>query len=255
MPAKASTANATAERAIDILLMFTDERPAWTAAEIAAHLDMPRSTTYRYLNTLRSCALLVEDERGGFRLGPRIFSLARIARASESVLKAAMPHMVALRDRFDETVILYERAGRELVSVERVESRQGVAISFTRSQFLPWPANSSSKLLLATAEEPWLSETIALMHPTRYTAKTLPDRKTLADELEKIRQAGYAIANEERNEGVWGVSAPVAYGREVRYCISLAAPKFRVAGAKQRSIIAAVQETASRISADMAKFG
>ena len=41
-------------------------------AEIAAHFDMPRSTIYRYLVSLRSYALIVEDDKGGYRLGPKI---------------------------------------------------------------------------------------------------------------------------------------------------------------------------------------
>jgi DNA-binding IclR family transcriptional regulator len=257
MKAKATTkpasANTTAERAIDVLLLFSEERPLWSASDIAARLDMPRSTTYRYLGTLKGYSLIAEDERGGYRLGPRVFSLARVARSGVSVIKVAAPHMTALRDRFDETVILYERAERDLVSVERAESRQGVSISFTRSQFLPWPANSSSKLLLALSDAGWRSEMLAMMRPTRYAPKTIPDRKALTAELERIRQAGYAIADEERNEGVWGVSAPITYGAEVRYCLSVAAPKFRLAG-RQKTIVAAVRETADRISGAMNEF-
>src|SRR3990172_2284296 len=74
-------ANTTADRAIDTLLLFSDEKPNWSAAEIAARFDMPRSTVYRYLNTLHTYALIVEDADGGFQLGPRIFPLARIAKA------------------------------------------------------------------------------------------------------------------------------------------------------------------------------
>src|SRR5687767_7812175 len=54
-------ANSTADRAIDILMAFSEDKPAWSTAEIAAHFGMPRSTTYRYLNSLRSYALIVED--------------------------------------------------------------------------------------------------------------------------------------------------------------------------------------------------
>jgi predicted transcriptional regulator len=74
---KTSSANSTADRAIDILLLFTEERPTWLMAEIAAHFDMPRSTIYRYLASLRSYALIVEDDRADIGSGRRSFRWRR----------------------------------------------------------------------------------------------------------------------------------------------------------------------------------
>src|SRR5690606_20673006 len=69
--------NLTADRAIQLLLLYDDDRPVLTAAEVAERLGMSRSTTYRYLQSLRAAGMLEEDARG-FRLGMRIFQLAHI---------------------------------------------------------------------------------------------------------------------------------------------------------------------------------
>src|SRR6266700_3927368 len=99
---RTSTANSTADRAIEILAVFTETRPIWTVQELAAKFDMPRSTTYRYLNSLRSYGLVADDENGGLRLGARIVALARVAKSSASVVSAASPSLKALSDKFGE---------------------------------------------------------------------------------------------------------------------------------------------------------
>src|SRR5262245_50911445 len=90
----ASSRNSTAERAIDVLLLFDQDTPVLSAGDIAERLGMSRSTTYRYLQSLRSFDLLEEDSaHGSFRLGPRIFELARIARRGLGLSEIALPVM------------------------------------------------------------------------------------------------------------------------------------------------------------------
>src|SRR5436190_14609487 len=89
--------NTTADRAIDVLLLFDPGSPVLTAGEISERLAMSRSTTYRYIQSLRSFDLLEEDAaRGGFRLGPRVFELARIARQGLGLSEIALPVMQSL---------------------------------------------------------------------------------------------------------------------------------------------------------------
>ena len=165
----AGSANATADRAIDILLLFSEEQPVWTVNDIAAHFSMPRSTIYRYVSSLRGYALIIEDGRGGggYRLGPRVFALARVARSNTSVIRIAAPHLASLSERYGELVVLNQRVGHEMITLDRIESRHRVAISYTRSQLLPWPATGSAKLLLAFAPEPERTPLMKLLKPHR----------------------------------------------------------------------------------------
>ena len=87
-------------------MLFSEDKPIWSTAEIAQHFGMPRTTTYRYLASLRSYGLLVEDASGGYRLGPRIFPLARVAKAGTSILTIALPHLSTLNRDLGEAVTL-----------------------------------------------------------------------------------------------------------------------------------------------------
>lgn len=245
-------ANSTAERAIDILLLFNEEKPLWSASEIATHFGMPKSTVYRYVNSLRSYALIEEDGQNGFRLGPRIFPLARTAKGGMTIVKIAQPHLRALADSFGEMVVLQQRMGYDIVALERISSPQRVSLASTRSHLLPWPATGSAKLLLALAPQAERDEIMKIVHPTSYTGSTLQSKAALKLDLDRIRERGYSVTDEERDEGVWGMAAAVYERGEAKYAVAIAAPKFRMTAAKMAAITEAVRAAAAAITTDLA---
>lgn len=204
--------NSTADRAIDILLLFDDQHPVLSAGEVATRLGMSRSTTYRYLQSLRAYHLLEDDEaRGGYRLGPKIFALARTARRGMGLLEIALPTMRTLAQETGEAVLLTRRSGAHVVCIERVESpSQRIRLSYERGQLLPLHAGASAKVLLAFADPDELDELLASSMPLhRYTDRTVTDPGRLRRQLERIRRDGYAVTSGEVDQGVRGVAAPI----------------------------------------------
>lgn len=246
-------ANSTAERAIDILLLFNDEKPYWTANEIATYFGMPKSTVYRYVNGLRSYGLIEEDRQYGFRLGPRVFPLARTAKANLTIVEIAGAQLRKLAEQTGEMVVLQQRVGSDIVPLERIASSQRITLASTRSHMLPWPATSSAKLLLAYTPPAEQQDIIRVSHPTNYTSHTLQSKAALKVALEQIVRDGYALTNEERDEGVWGVAAPIFEHDTVRYAVAIAVPAFRVTPDKARMLIDGVVGTAKQITAALAE--
>lgn len=242
--------NATADRAIDVLLLFNEQQSVLTAEDISERLGMPRSTTYRYLQSLRSYGLVEEnDSSGGFRLGPAVFRLARAARQGLGLSEVALPIMHELVAQTGETALLTRRANAHVVCIERVESQQRVRLSYERGQVLPLHAGASAKVLLAYLD-PEEIEAILRNGPfPRYTARTMTDPDTLRRQLEVIRSRGYAMSEGEVDDGVRGVAAPIfdAHKRVVAG-LSVAGPAFRIDDAVLPDVIHAVQEAADRIS-------
>lgn len=244
-------ANGTADRAVRILQVFTEERPVWTVQEVATHFAMPRSTTYRYLNSLRAAGLVVEDGRRGFHLGPGVFKLARAATAGTSVVRLAAPHLWRLADTFGAKVGLHARVGAEIVPLDILDG-SGASTTRRRSRLLPWPGTCVSKILLAFTPEPERSDLLQRMVPTTYTDKTVADYDGLLKALADIRRLGYHISDEEIEKGAWGVGAPVYSQGEARYCIALAVPKARANQTTAAALITAVQLAATQLSAELA---
>jgi DNA-binding IclR family transcriptional regulator len=243
--------NATAQRAIDILLLFDESAPVLSASQVASALKMSRSTTYRYLQSLRSCELLEEDElRSGFRLGPRVFRLARVARIGLGLPELALPVMRELAEETDEAVLLTKRAGNQVICIERVDSSHPVRLAYERGHVLPIHAGASAKVLLASSSEDEIEEALEGVTLARFTERTATDPKVLRRQLRNIRKTGYAVSDGEVDSGVRGIAAPIWSGDgRVLAGLSVAGPSFRLTDAVLPKVISAVRRAADAITA------
>jgi len=242
-------ANSTASRAIEILLAFDTDKSVWTAHEIAERFEMPRSTAYRYLGSLRESGLLELDEAGQYRLGTRILSLARVARKGISTLDLAAPHLQRLQIETAETVLLSRRQGATVMVVECLESRQTIRITFDRGHILPNPVTASAKVLLAHAPERELAELLTPRELARYTDRTITDPAVIRSQLDAVRRQGYAVNDEEADEGIRATAAPIFDGRGiVTYSVGVVGPAFRLTDQRMADAVQAVKGAAERIS-------
>ncbi|WP_156755839.1 IclR family transcriptional regulator [Actinokineospora pegani] len=244
--------NSTADRALDILLLFSADKPVWTGAEIAARLGVARSTGYRYLQSLTGTGFL-EEAAGGFRLGPRIFELARLARAGIGLSEVALPAMRALAANVTETVLLTRRSGRSVVCLDLVEAQHAVRLSYERGHVLPINAGAAAEVLLAWADPGEVTAVLNQAPLERFTAKTLTDPDALRTRLAHIRKRGVAISQGELDDHILGVAAPIrdAAG-SVCAAISVAALAARVPPGELKTVEAAVSDAAAAVSRELA---
>ena len=247
----AAGANSTADRAIEILLLFSQDRPVWTSNEISEHFEMPRSTTSRYLASLRANSLIVQDARGAFNLGPRLLHMAHVARICNPIVAVATEVMQPLSEQFSEVVVLNERLGSEIIALHRIESQARIVLKSTRTHLTPWPATGSAKVLLAFASKEESAELFESLTPTRYTTHTIATVAGLRKELQSIRETGFATSDEERDDDVWGASVPLFHGGECAHALSLVGPKFRIPPKTRAAIIDALLDASRHVSAQL----
>lgn len=241
--------NSTADRALDILLLFSDSRLVVGGQEVADHLGVARSTAYRYLQSLVSSGFIEEQRPAGYRLGPRVFELARLGRKGLGLSEVSRPVMRELADRVGEAVLLTRRTGATVVCLEREETEHPVRLSYERGHVLPINAGASALVLLAWAPEREIDEVIADSGLPRFTAATVTDAKALRERLAAIRERGTAVSRGELDEDVLGVAAPVrgADGGVVA-AVSIAALSHRVPDERVPEVETAVEEAAATIS-------
>ncbi|WP_280384150.1 IclR family transcriptional regulator [Nocardia wallacei] len=244
--------NSTADRALDILQLFSEDRLVLSGAEISQQLGVARSTAYRYLQTLVSTGFM-EDAPGGFRLGPRIFQLARLARAGIGLSEISLPVMRELARQTGETALLTRRSGHVVVCLERVEASRPVRLSYDRGQVLPINAGAAAEVLLAWASSEEIDAVLAEAPLRRFTPKTLVDPRRLNKRLAEIRKAGFAVSRSELDENVVGVAAPIRDSTgAVRAAVSIAALAARLPAEDTRraadQVCAAAAEIASQLS-------
>lgn len=202
--------NSTADRTLSILQMFTESRRRVTAAEVATHLGVSRSTAYRYLQPLVGSDFIADDGDSRFSLGPKVMELSVIARRGYGLAERATPVMKRLAERFHETVLLTRRVGSAIVCIDREEwAGRHLRLSYERGSQLSFNAGASAFALLAWLDEEEVRQHLRTQPLPRYTDATLTTIDAIVDRLQEIREAGYAIARGEVDQNVIGLAAPI----------------------------------------------
>ncbi|MFD4415870.1 IclR family transcriptional regulator [Streptomyces sp. NPDC058476] len=247
--------NATADRALDILLMFDDDRLVLSAADVATRLGVARSTAYRYLQSLTGNGFLEEKDGSGFRLGPRVVDLARLARKGVGLSDLARPVMRRLVKRTGMPALLTRRTGGTVVCLEREDAGTSLRLSYERGEVLGINAGASALALLAWAPAEELDELLAVPLP-RYTEATLADPGALRAHLAEIRKQGYAVGHGELDPDVLGIGAPVRGERgNIVGALSIAAFSHRVPEGEVPHHIESVCQAAEALSGQAARMG
>ncbi|MFE9687397.1 IclR family transcriptional regulator [Streptomyces sp. NPDC006285] len=248
--------NSTADRALDILGLFSQDKLSLSGQEVATALGTARSTAYRYLQSLVGSGFLEEDPQGGFRLGLRVLELARLARRGYGLSEIALPLMRELCAEVGETVLLTRRAGGAAICVERCEAEHPVRISYERGSVLPANAGASALALLAWLPEQECRELLGAQRLQRFTARTMTDVDDLMERLAQIRQDGFTVSRGELDADILGIAAPIhGSSGDVVAALSIAALEHRVPDRRLDEVVAAVRRAAELISGQLAVVG
>lgn len=242
--------NSTADRALDILSLFTIERRRLSAPEVSAELGVARSTAYRYLLTLSSANYVEEDPSGGFRLGGKVFELARLARLSYGLSDVSRPFLRHLAESTGETALLTKRSGSRVVCIEREETLDHRArLSYERGSVLPSNAGASAEVLFAWLEPPKARELMSADTLVEYTYSTLTDVDAMLARFAEIRRNGYALSRGELDPLAIGIAAPIfdEHGL-VAAGISIVGVINRVPATREQELIDAVRGAAQTIT-------
>lgn len=242
--------NSTADRALDVLALFRPDRLRLSAVDVASELSVARSTAYRYLVTLGSAGYVEEDPSGGFRLGLKVFELARLARTSYGLSAIALPVLADLSSKTGETALLTRRSGPRAVCLEKSEPPEPrLRVSYERGSVLSLNAGASAWVLLAW-EDPQVAARLLSDEPLpTFTETTVTDLSAIAELLAGIRRDGYAVTRGQLDADAIGIAAPVRDDQNrVVAGVSIVATARRVPPARKGELIAAVVAAAEAIS-------
>jgi DNA-binding IclR family transcriptional regulator len=152
---------------------------------------------------------LVECEGGSYRLGLRLFRLgAAVGRRLEARL-AARPELERLHRTTEETVYLCVRRGDDALCVDRIDGLWVQSMALRLGETLPLHVGAASRVLLAHETTAFRRAYLARAPFEALTPKTLVTREAVAKELERVRDRGYAVSDEDVRLGIASVGAPV----------------------------------------------
>jgi DNA-binding IclR family transcriptional regulator len=221
-----------------------------TAAQIAEHLNEPRSSVYRLLASLQGVGFVDPgDRRGTFRLGMRLYGLGNSAIRQRDLREAALPQMIELRERTHNTVFLAVRSGYEALCIERVVGRWTISNVLMPGTTVPLHVGAVGKVLLAAEPEEFWQRYLDEAEMVVFTPHTVSEREELLRVLAEVRDTGVAISDEDRLLGMAGVGAPVR-DHDARVCgaISFSGPKPGVLEDQRAESIELIKQAASHVS-------
>lgn len=221
--------------------------------ELAALVGIHKSTLYRFMSTFCDLGYARRDpDTERFSLTLKIFEIGSIVHSRLDLVKLTAPFLQRLQSATEETVHLAALDGRQLVYLSKLESNRALRVSMASGVGLTAPAYCTGvgKVLLAWSETSFLDEYLKNCELIRYTKNTIADRMRLVAELQVIRNRGWAIDDEEHEEGVRCVAAPVRNKTgAVLAALSISAPTVRMAADRLESARTLVCESADEISA------
>lgn len=238
-------------RGLEVLSLFSMERPSLSLSQIVETLQLNKSTAYRVLSTLEALGYLEQDAATRlYRPGLRVLQLGFTAVNSMEVRQIARPFLEKLSQELGETVSLAVLDGFRTVYVDRVRNQSIVGVTLGVGSSLPAHCSSLGQVLLADLPASELDALLATHELTAFTPKTLTSAAALRARLGEIRQRGYAVGDEELAPGLRAVSAAVrnASGRAVA-AVNVTGSTERIGYRRlEEEIIPALLETVGRIS-------
>lgn len=216
------------ERGLAVINSFSREHNPQTLSEVAGRTGLTRATARRVLLTLSELGYVHQSGRE-FSLTPKVLDLGYSFLSSFHVVELAQPSMEHLVDQVRESSSMSVLDGEEIVYVARVPTSRIMTIALALGSRLPAYPTSMGRVLLAGLPQSDLDEYIAHTRLERLTPHTITNKKAFRAVIEKTREDGFVLVDQELEEGVRSIAAPVRNGRgEVIAAINVSCHASRV---------------------------
>ncbi len=187
-----------------------------TLADVAAATELPKSSAHRYLQVLEGEGFVERDLRSSrYRLG--IGFMALQSGHIDRLIQRTRPFLTKIRDQYDETVNLGMLVGHQIVYLDILESPRAMRLAARKGDTEGIHSTALGKVVAAKLSDRDVLELLRRTGMPRLTPYTITTPELYLQELQRVREAGYAIDDRENElEGrcvavyVPGLSTPTA---------------------------------------------
>lgn len=198
--------------------------------ELANHLNLPKSTTHRYLKSLLEDGYLVKDG-DQYDLGLRFTDLGHYAQSRKGLYRLAKPIVKRLAEKVDERAQFLVKEHDKLVYVHRTSAERGISADSGIGKQLPIHATAAGKVILAHQSPDDIERILDDYKFTELTPHTITNRNKFYNELEEVRERGFGLNQHETVEGLCSIAVPVMRSNEYALgALSVTGPAHRMGG-------------------------
>lgn len=220
--------------------------------DLAALLHLHKSTVYRLLLSLEEQKFIRRTPQGRYLLGTKLVELGRAAIEQLEVGAHASPVLQQLVADTSETARISVLSGTQMTSIASAPGRWTLRRLSTIGHRTHIHCTSAGKAFAAFLPPLQLDELISELQLVRHTTRTITTPVRLREELARIRKRGFALDDEEAEEGLRGIGAPVRNSSGVVVAsMSIAGPVFRIQKRRVPELAGVVMKAAEKLSADL----
>jgi IclR family transcriptional regulator, pca regulon regulatory protein len=243
-------------RGLSVIKAFDENHPELTLSEVASATGLARAAARRFLLTLAELGYVRTNGRM-FALTPRVLELGYAYLSSLSLPQIAEPHLERLVAEVQESASVTVLDDTDIVYVARVPTSRIMRVTISIGTRFPAYATSMGRVLLAGLTEAELDACLRRVSMRPITPRTITDPVVLRAELDRVREQGWALVDQELEEGLRSLAAPIRdrSGRVVAAAnIATHAARTSAPEAK-RSLLPVLLRTVEQISADLRAAG
>jgi DNA-binding IclR family transcriptional regulator len=238
----------SAERVLRVFELLAQHPKGLTIKEISQMLSFPQSSTSGLIVTLYKESYLTVDLFKKYKLGPKLIQLGGVAKDSLDISAQGTPFLQELMEEVQETVFMAVFDDFELVYVAKIISNRSIRTTAEPGKSKPLYCTGLGKAFLAFLPEQIREDILRNIELERITQKTITKKESLMEQLKLFASIGYSIDDEENEEGLYCLAAPI-YGVDhtIQAAISVAGPKERMVK-QEEQIVEKLLQTSLKIS-------
>lgn len=218
-------------------------------SELAAELEVAKSTVHAHLRTLVNRGYVVQDADGKYHLSLSFLTLGGSVRQSRTIYERIEPLLAELAAEIGETVNYVVESRKQLTFVGSVAGKDGIRTEVDVGFRTVLHSVPEGKLVLAHLPETRRKE---IIDDIEFPLENAQGRAAFVAELDEIREAGVAWGNETIVENVSSVSVPVLDNEGRFYgAIVVAGPTLRFTEERIESITETLQFRVSKLNIDL----
>ncbi|GAA4188493.1 IclR family transcriptional regulator C-terminal domain-containing protein [Streptosporangium oxazolinicum] len=243
-------------RGLSVIKAFSATSPELTLSEVARATGLTRAAARRFLLTLVDLGYVRTDGRL-FALSPRVLDLGYAYLSSLSLPEVAEPHLERLVAEVHESASVAVLDGEDVVYVARVATSRIMRVTINIGTRFPAHCTSMGRVLLAWLPPGDLDAYLAEVELHRFTPRTVTSPAALRTELDRVRAQGWAMVDQELEEGLRSIAVPVRErsGR-VTAAINISSHASRTTPeSARRHLLPPLLATAARVEADLHASG
>lgn len=198
------------QRALCLLSLFTPSKPVWAVGDLARKSGLHKSVVTRLMATMAQQGFVVQDSSSrAYSIGPQAFAVGSVYEPYHVLHQITRPLMDELTLRSGHSTCLGVAAGQRCMIVDTLEGNNQLRVAFEIGERPHYHGAAIGKVLLAGLSAEQVHEIVGDTPLPAITTHTITDHELLRSELQRVRDRGYALSDQESIIGVGAVAAPL----------------------------------------------